>query len=280
MQIGSAAHKELFVQTFFDGHRRYEAAELPWPELDDDAIALLRSLPFWTHARQFESSAGPMILKFADCISDKRIREALELQAYEEERHASIVEHMIDRYDLPADPYEPEPVPDPQGEFCRFGFEECLDSFGAFGLFKLARDSRLLPEPIFEIFENVMREEAQHIVFFINWFAHHQAERGVVGRALRVPKSLWHYAQALWAVADLVRDDGDEGADFIVTGAQAFVDELTPRLVLESCLSENERRMAGFDRRLVVPSLVPRLARTALAALKLVPSRSGSGSGA
>ena len=280
MQIGSEAHKELFVQSFFDGHRRYEPADLAWPELDDDATSLLRSLPFWTHARQFESSAGPMILTFADRISDKRIREALELQAYEEQRHASIVEHMIERYGLSADPYEAEAIPDPLDEFCQFGFEECLDSFGAFGLFKLARDSRLLPEAIFEIFENVMREESQHMVFFINWFAHQQVERGALGRALRGPKALWHYARALWAVADLVRDDGDEGADFIVTGAQAFVDDLTPRLVLEACLSENERRLAGFDRRLVVPRLVPGLARVALAALELVPTRSGSESAA
>jgi hypothetical protein len=273
MQIGSAAHKELFVEAFFSAHRRYEASELAWPNLDSDpdALALLRSLPFWTHARQFESSAGPMILCLADRISDKLLREALELQAFEEQRHAAIVDHMIDLYDLPAEAYEVEPMSDPVAEFAQFGFEECLDSFGAFGLFKLARDSKLLPDGIFEIFENVMREEAQHIVFFINWFAYHQAQRGALGRLLRPPKSLWHYGQALWAVADLVGDDeGEEGADFIVTGAQAFVDELSPRLVLEACVSENERRMASFDRRLLVPRLVPALARGALAALELV----------
>ena len=274
MQIGSAAHKELFVQTFFDGHRRYEASELAWPELDDDALALLRGLPFWTHARQFESSAGPMILSLADRVSDKLIREALELQASEETRHAAIVDYMIDLYGLTADDYEPETTLDPVAEFSQFGFDECLDSFGAFGLFKLARDSRLLPLPIFDIFENVMREESQHIVFFINWFAHHQAQQGGLGRALRPPKALWHYGRALWAIADLVRDDdADEGADFIVTGAQAFVDNLTPGLVLEACLSENERRMAGFDRRLLVPSLMPALAGLALAGLRWIPRR-------
>ena len=31
MKIGSEAHKELFCQTFFEGHVKYEPAELPWP---------------------------------------------------------------------------------------------------------------------------------------------------------------------------------------------------------------------------------------------------------
>ena len=134
-----------------------------------------------------------------------------------------------------------------------------------------------MPDPLFEVFDNVMREEANHIVFFINWYAHHQAKLGTSGRLLRIPLSLWHYAKALGAIADLVRgDDGDDGADFIVTGAKAFVDELTPSLVIEACLAENERRLAHFDRRLLVPRLIPSLARAALAGLKLIPSR-GSG---
>ena len=131
-----------------------------------------------------------------------------------------------------------------------------------------------LPEPIFEIFENVMREESQHIVFFINWFAHHQASQGALGKALRRPKSLWHYVRALWAVASLAGDDdaGEEGADFLVTGAKAFVDDLTPLKVIDACLSENERRMAGFDRRLLVPRLAPTLAGVAGAGLRLLPA--------
>ncbi|MFP8873611.1 MAG: ferritin-like domain-containing protein [Myxococcota bacterium] len=277
MQIGSVAHRDLFVDTFFEGHRRYEPAELDWPELSSEHLELLRGLPFWTHAREFESAAGPMICAVANELTDKRIREAFELQAYEESRHAGLVDHMIDLYDLPAEPYKPEVVPNPLAEYIHFGFEECLDSFGAFGLFALARQSEILPDPIFEIFDNVMREEAQHIVFFINWYAHHQATQGALQRWLRVPKSLWHYGRAVLQIADLVRDDdADEGADFIVTGAQAFVDDLTPRLVIETCLAENQRRLADFDRRLLVPRFIPALARTAGNVLKFVPGSLGA----
>ena len=102
MKIGSRAHRELFCRTFSDGHRSYEAENLPWPELDADCLALLRGIPFWTHALQAEEDAGPMITAVARREGDPRIREALELQAYEETRHAHIIRHMIERYSLDA----------------------------------------------------------------------------------------------------------------------------------------------------------------------------------
>ena len=280
MQIGSQAHKELFCRTFHEGHVVYEPETLHWPVLDAESLALLRGLPFWTHALQFESDAGPMITAVAERERDPLIRAALELQAYEETRHARIVRHMIGLYDLPYREAHEESHRDPIAEFVGFGFEECLDSFGAFGLFKLAQDSKLLPQPIFDVFENVMREESHHIVFFINWYAHREASRGAASRMLRIPRSLWHYARALVKISELVRDDGaEEGADFIVTGAQAFVDDLTPQLVVRACVAENERRMAGFDRRLLVPQLIPRLAGFANAALGLLPDRSARSAG-
>ena len=56
MDIGSEAHKELFVQAFLDAHHSYAVKDLPWPDLDGEELALLRGLPFWTHALEFESS--------------------------------------------------------------------------------------------------------------------------------------------------------------------------------------------------------------------------------
>jgi hypothetical protein len=274
MEIGSQAHKELFCRSFFEGHRRYEPAELAWPALDDSALALLRGLPFWTHAVQFEADAGPMITAVAARESDPLIREALELQAFEETRHARLLEHMFGLYQLSAAEPQVAAPADPVAEFVTFGFEECLDSFGAFGLYKLARDSRLVPDALFDIFENVMREESFHIVFFINWWAYRQVRLGGSARWLRAPRACWHYAQALRKIGDLVRgDDTPEGADFIATGARAFVDELTPKLVIRTCVEENERRMAGFDRRLIVPRLIPRLAGLANGVLRLWPER-------
>ena len=58
----------------------------------------------------------------------------------------------------------------------------------------------------------------------------------------------------------------------MVTGAASFVDNLTPRLVLETSLAENERRLAGFDRDLLRPNFVPRVARAMLPVVKLLPT--------
>ena len=274
MNIGSETHKQLFCGEFLDHHRSYEPAQLAWPALDDQALALLRGLPFWTHALQAEEDAGPMITACAALEPDVLIRRALELQAFEETRHARIIEHMIERYGLHADDISVEVPADAWEAFIDFGFEECLDSFGAFGLFKLAREHLLVPEALFDIFDRVMQEEANHIVFFLNWFAYRQANGGLMARAGRHLKALKHYLRALRKLAGLARsDDTPEGKDFILSGAEAFVDNLTPARVLAACLEENTRRLAGCDRRLLVPQLAPTLARLALVVLNRLPHR-------
>ncbi len=276
MKIGSEAHKRLFCATFFDHHRPYEPEQLAWPALDGESLALLRGLPFWTHALQAEEDAGPMISACAAREPDPMVRRALELQAFEEARHARIIRHMIGRYCLHADEIHVEVPDDAVEAFIDFGFEECLDSFGAFGLFKLAREHLLVPEALFQIFDRVMQEEASHIVFFLNWFAYHQATRGVLSRAFRHPKALRHYLRAVRKLAGLAfSKDTDEGKDFIVTGADAFVDNLTPGLVLTACLEENTRRLAGFDGRLLAPRFAPRMARVALGIITRLPRRNG-----
>jgi len=274
VKIGSEAHKQLFCGAFVDHHRPYEPAQLRWPVLEDDALALLRGLPFWTHALQAEEDAGPMIIACAALEPDPTVRRALELQAFEEARHARIIRHMITIYGLHADEIRVEMPADVLGAFIDFGFEECLDSFGAFGLFKLARQHLTVPAPLFDIFDRVMQEEAAHIVFFLNWFAYRQANRGALASAVRHVKALRHYVRALRKLAGLAfSNDGGEGKDFIVSGADAFVDNLTPAVVLAACLEENTRRLAGFDRRLLVPQLAPRLARLALVVLNRLPRR-------
>src|SRR4029450_11974820 len=102
MRIGPPAHKELFRRTFLEGHRSYEPESLPWPVLDGEALALLRSLPFWTFALQAEEDAGPLITACAALERDPLVREALQLQADEETRHAGILRHMSGGYGRPA----------------------------------------------------------------------------------------------------------------------------------------------------------------------------------
>jgi len=274
MEIGSEAHKDLFCRTFLEGHRVYEPKDLPWPDLAPETLALLRGVSFWNFALQAECDAGPMVHAAARLQDDALVRDALALQGEEETRHGRIIRHMIEIYGIDVDDVRPATPKDAEGAYIDFGFEECLDSFGAFGLFALARESKLVPEPLFEIFDRVMDEEAHHIVFFVNWFAWRERRRGAVANWLRVPRSLWHYGKVLRHLAGLL-GGGDEGADeaFTLTGAKAFVENLTPRRVIETSIAENRRRMAPFDDRLLQPRLLPGLARLGAATLRLLPTR-------
>jgi hypothetical protein len=275
MRIGSAEHAELFCREFISSHDRFEPEDLPWPTLDADGLALLRGIPFWDHALKNEEDAGPLIEATAAAESDPTVRAALELQAFEETRHARILHTLFERYGIEFERLHTGPeVCDPAAAFADFGFEECLDSFGAFGVFRLARESIRLPEEIFAIFDRVMQEEARHIVFFLNWFAWHRAQRGAVARALRPARALWHYAKAAGKLTSLVfGEESARGGGFTVTGARAFVDNLEVRTVLETCLVENARRLESMDPRLLRPRLAPALARAGLGAMALLPRR-------
>lgn len=275
MRVGSREHAGLFCGAFVSTHDDFEPDTLPWPALDADGLALLRGIPFWPHALKNEEDAGPLIRATAALEADPVVREALELQAYEETRHARILHVLFDRYGIEFERLPAESTPsDPARAFASFGFEECLDSFGAFGIFRLAREAVRLPGEIFSIFDRVMQEEARHIVFFLNWFAWHQSRRGPLPRALRPVRSLWHYAKAASKLAGLAfGEESERGGGFTVTGAQAFVDDLEIRHVLETCLAENRRRLEAVDARLLRPRLAPALARAGLAVLTLAPRR-------
>lgn len=53
-----------------------------------------------------------------------------------------------------------------------------------------------------------------------------------------------------------------------MTGAEQIGIAIEPPALIELCLAENERRMAGYDGRLLRPATVPMLARLALRLLK------------
>ena len=70
-------------------------------------------------------------------------------------------------------------------------------------------------------------------------------------------------------------DNGDKPAadnNFTLTGSQALSDEFSPLKLMRICLDENDRRFAGYDRRLLRPTTTPALARLAL---RLGPALAG-----
>ncbi len=172
IDAGSDAHRDLFCRQFIDTHERFDPETLPWPELDDAALARLRGVPFWQDVFHTERRAGAIVDAFTPHVADSVVREAVALQGVEETRHAKLIRVMIDRYGLDATEQPLEALPaDIETAFIDFGFGECLDAFLGFGAFKTARQSAFLPEGMFEIFDVLMYEETRHIVFFINYMA-------------------------------------------------------------------------------------------------------------
>ncbi|MBV9388416.1 MAG: ferritin-like domain-containing protein [Chroococcidiopsidaceae cyanobacterium CP_BM_ER_R8_30] len=273
MKIGSEAHKELFCQSFMASHLEYNPEELPWPQLGDAALNLLRGIPFWEEALDTERQAGAKISAYAATISDPLLREALALQGMEEYRHGRMIANLIERYGIEINERPAAALPNNlEQAFTRFGYEECLDSFFSFGMFKLARHSGLFPEQIFTLFDPIIHEEARHIVFFVNWVTYLRMNRGQ-GAIQRTASDLWHYGNALAHLVDTFRSPNPNNEGFTAIGASEFTADLTPEKFLSTCLEENLRRMSVFEDQLLRPQLIPRLSKVALSVLKVLPRR-------
>jgi hypothetical protein len=276
MRIGSEAHKERFCRQFIDSHQQFDPETLPWPELDEDALGRMRAVPFWQEVLHTERRAGAIVRAFAETLTDPLVREAVDLQGVEEERHAGLLGVMIRRYGLAAEEKELEQIgPDLYTAFADFGYGECLDSFLGFGVFKIARQSEFLPDRLFQIFETLMLEETRHIVFFINWMAWQEAVRGHGARWWRALVAARYYARALSRLVGTVRrgQKENDGKDFSATQASVFLDGFTFRRFVEECYAENARRMADFSTDLLRPRFLPALAGAALSGLRLFPTR-------
>ena len=131
-----------------------------------------------------------------------------------------------------------------------------------------------MPEAIFDIFEQILNEEARHIMFFVNWVTYQQIQEGRQANWLRGVEALWYYRRAFQDKIKAFSGSEEEKQEgFTATAASNFMDNLTPELFLSTCLEENTRRMSVFDQQLLQPRLLPKLAATALRILKLRPGR-------
>jgi hypothetical protein len=272
MKIGSQEHRDAFCRHFKQTFTEYDPATLPWPALDEDALNRMRAVPFWEEVFYTERRAGAIVAAFTETVDDPVVKDALALQGWEESRHAKLIRVMIDKYGLDAPERPMEDISDNiERRFKDFGFGECLDSFLGFGLFKIAWQSGFLPHDILKIFEMLMYEETRHIVFFINWMAYTEAQRGVVARTLLPITSFHYYLRSLRRLMGLAKRGKatNDGKNFAATQVSLFLDGFNFRRFLEECYSENRRRMSAFEPELLTPSFMPQLADTALRALRL-----------
>jgi hypothetical protein len=264
VRVGSDAHKRLFCRMLLDTHNPYKPSIIDWPALDAKARDRLVSLPIWDIAVQTEGRAKARVLAYADGIDDPLLQEAVVMNGREEGRHKDVLSNLVQAYGIALQP-EPAYMPprDAEWAFMVTGYSECIDSFFAFGLFEIARRSGYFPPALVDTFEPVMQEEGRHILFFVNWARWHRCNLAWWRKPWFVAKTLAVWVFLVWERIGIARSVGAGAADnnFTVTGSQSIGIEIGTRALMEICLAENERRLAGYDARLARPNVVPPLVR-------------------
>jgi hypothetical protein len=269
LKIGTDEHKTLFCRMLLETHNPYKPAVIEWPALAPDARQRVMSLPIWDIAVQTEGRASVRVKAFAALVSDPLLRRALEMDAGEEARHKVVLSKLVQAYGIQLEPEPDYPMPrDPEWAWLVTGYSECVDSFFAFGLFEVARRSGYFPPELIETFEPVMQEETRHILFFVNWAAWHRRTLPWWRRPWFIFKSCAVWAFLIWERIWIARGIDQKGemqdANFAMNGAEQIGVAIEPAALIELCLAENDRRMAGYDGRLLRPAAVPMLARLAL----------------
>lgn len=265
IRIGSGLHRRMFCEMLLATHNPYKPAVIDWPVLPPAALKRVTSLPIWDIAVQTEGRASIRVSTYAGCVADPLLREAITMNGGEEARHKVVLSKLVEAYGIALAPEPPYPAPDdPLRAWMLTGYSECIDSFFAFGLFEAARQSGYFPEALVETFEPVIQEEARHILFFSNWVAWYRRNLPWYKRP-----GFWLKTAGVWL--SLIRDRISLARGFDTSGAAQDMNfpanvgdsvggGVSAKALIELCLAENERRMSGYDARLLRPVTVPWLA--------------------
>jgi hypothetical protein len=266
MQIGSQEHRQILARFFLDTHVDFVPEAIVWPQLADSNRARLTGLPFWQEAVATENITSNTVAAAAQLEPDPEIRKAIEMQGFEENRHARLLVALTSHYRIKVDVpprFEPKSL---ETDFLFAGFGECFDSFFAFGLFALAKKSGYFGPELIAIFEPVVQEEARHILFFVNWVKYRRAQLPWWKRPAFRLRCAWIILKQVASRIKTARSMGgppDSSDNFTLSAHQEVGESVTLHSLLDMCLRENERRIAQYDARLLRPRLVPALARFA-----------------
>jgi hypothetical protein len=289
LRIGSEEHGRLLCRTFIETRRPFEPRDIVWPQLDAEGLARLKGLPVWDEAVRTEAATAVKVQTLGETETDPVLKEAIALQGYEEGRHAEIISLLTREYGIPTTPFSPPEKPkDPTWTFLRTGYGECLDSFFAFGLFDIGRRTEYFHEDLIALFDQIMQEEARHILFIVNWAAYLRARKPLPLRPAFDARRAWNIAaQAFDRVKGAMQMAGGNGGagknggeeeakgkgtqDGFTLKSHTVFGDFTLRSFLELCLAENERRLSVYDSRLLRPTLVP---GTVKLLLRVLPRRS------
>ena len=275
LELGSAQHRHILAQFFLDSHVDYVPEKIVWPRLEEAGRARLTALSFWQEAVSTENITSNTVAAAAQLEQDPQLRKAIEMQGFEEKRHARLLLELTSHYRIKIEQpsrYAPRSL---ESDFLSAGYGECFDSFFAFGLFALAQESGFFAPELVNIFEPVVQEEARHILFFVNWVRYRRSLLSWWKRPMFRLRCAWIiFMKAVARVKTARSMSGDasgKSADsFTFTARDEIGASITLHKLLEACLKENDRRMSTYDRRLLRPRLVPTIAKIAF---RILPSR-------
>jgi hypothetical protein len=272
LRIGSPSHLQETCRMFRETFNPYRPAVIRWPRLSTEMLRRLTSLPIWNIAVHTEGRARLRFASYAATLKTPEVRDAVMLNAWEENRHKEVLAKLVRVYGITLGPEPAYRVPrDPEWMYLVTGYSECIDSFFAFGLFELARRSGFFPAELVETFEPVIQEECRHILLLANLVAWKRASLPWWRRIAFEGRVMAAWVYIAWerlVLARGLKSNGmgtGQGSNFTATSAQAVTPgEIGIRDLMALCLLENDRRFAGYDVRLVRPGAVPAMARAFL----------------
>ena len=266
--LGSEQHKQIACRMFRETFNPYKPSVIDWPKLAPEARDRLVQLPIWDIAVQTEGKARLRMQAYGQSLPDAEWRDAIGQNAWEDGRHREVLSSLVAAYGIELAPEPAYQNPrDAEWAYLVTGYSECIDSFFAFGLFETARRSGFFPADLVDTFEPVIQEEARHILLFANWLAWHRRRLPFWRRPwfeLRVA-AVWVFLA--WERVGIARGmDGGKAKpadnNFTLTGSKAVSNaELSVSELMAVCLTENDRRFAGYDSRLLRPTTTPAIAR-------------------
>src|ERR1700756_4083312 len=121
-EVGSPEHRDALARFFLDTHVEYDPDRMSWPVLDEAERARLLSLPFWQEAVSTEAETSGKVTAAAQLESDPLLRKAIELQGFEEKRHAHLLATLTRHYQIPIQPPPPYQPASAESDFLFAGF--------------------------------------------------------------------------------------------------------------------------------------------------------------